>query len=181
MKTRMRDVFMVACLMIFVIGLSGCGKKGEYKGFVPVTKAEAETFATQLVEKFKQGDKKPFFDFGTNYDASDAFAHLTNPDIDAQMKEVNAQMKAAGMQTLDDMSAEQRKTLMDGIVTMNHAYFDSLKSVEFVETKEELGIMAVVIDCQFDQTSKLKLKEQKFTLMLLKKKSTGEIVVASHH
>ena len=107
--------------MIFVIGLSGCGKKGEYKGFVPVTKAEAEAFAAQLVEKFKQGDKKPFFDFGTDYDASDALAHLSNPDIDAPMKKMNAEMKVAGMQSLDDMSAEQRKAMMDGIVTMNHA------------------------------------------------------------
>jgi hypothetical protein len=170
MKKTMH-VAIVVCLMLVVACFSGCGKKREYKGYVPVTQAEAEAFAGQLIEKFKQGDKKPFFDFGTDLDAAGALSHLINPDIDAQMK-------SHGM---PDLSAEQRKAVAEGIVTMNHAYFDSLKSVERVGTEEQLGLFSVVLDCQFDQTSKMKLKGQKFLLMLIKKKGTGEIVVASYH
>ena len=160
---------IVICLMFVAACFSGCGKKkGEYKGYVPVTQAEAESFAKQLIEKFKQGDKKQFFDFGTDLDAADAVAHLVNADIPAQMQ-------------TPVLSAEQRKAAAEALAIMNHAYFDSLKGVELIETKEELGLFTVVLDCQFDQTSKMKIKEQKFALMLVKKKSSNEIVVATYH
>ena len=159
-------VTIMVCLMLGAVCFSGCGKKkGEYKGYVPVTQAEAESFAKQLIEKFKQGDKKPFFDFGTDIDVADAVTHLVNVDVPNQA----------------DLSTDQLKVAANAISLMNHAYFDSLKSVELVETKEELGLLTVVLDCQFDQTSKMKIKEQKFALMLVKKKSSGEIVVATYH
>jgi len=138
----------------------GCGKKGEYKGYVHVTQAEAETFAEQLIAKFKQGDKQPFYDFGTDMDAVEAFHHLSSPN------------KKQGT-----LNAEQRKVVADSQAMKNHLYFDSLMSVEFVEVKEQLGSPAVVIDCKFDKTFKLMNKEQKFALNMVKKKDSGEIVV----
>ena len=168
LMTKFTHVTVVVCLMLGMVCFCGCGKKGEYKGYVHVTQAEAETFAEQLIAKFKQGDKQPFYDFGIDMDAVDAAGHLTNVDISAQIK-------------MPDLSAEERKVMAEGIAFVNHDCFDSLKNVELVETKELLGLRAVVLDCKFDQTSRSRqVKEQKYTLQLLKKKSSGEIVVASY-
>ena len=165
---KLMHITVAFCLMLGIACFCGCGKKGEYKGFVHVSQAEAEAFAGQLIAKFQQGDKKPFYDFGMDMDAVEAANHLTNVDIPAQMK-------------MPDLSAEERKAMAGGIAFMNKDCFDSLKSVDLVETKEQLGFRAVVLDCKFDQTSRGRnVKEQKYTLLLLKKKSSGEIVVTSY-
>ena len=83
MMNRKNNVRVVVCLFVFVVGIVGCssGKKGGYRGFVPVSRAEAEAFAEQLIDKFMQGDKTPFFEFASDIDASSASGFLPGMKI----------------------------------------------------------------------------------------------------
>ena len=54
--------FLVGLFVILITCFSGCSeKKAESRGFEPVSQAEAEAFANQLIEKFKQSDKSYLF------------------------------------------------------------------------------------------------------------------------
>jgi hypothetical protein len=153
--------------LIFIACLSGCSKKDESRGFEPVSQAEAEAFAKQLLEKFKQGDKSAFFSAGTDLNVLIALWYFAETDIPDFVKKANEQ---------------ERQTHADNIVAMNHILFDSLKSVELVEVQEKYGVFYAVLDCKFDQTVKTSVRNpsvrnRKFPFTLLKKKATGEIIV----
>ena len=168
MKT-IRDKLIVALMVILVAGIFGCssGKKGEYRGFVPVSRAEAEAFAEQLVAKFKQGDKQPFFDFGTDVDAVMAYYDFSGVDVAREM----------------NLSEQQIQSQMNMQKNANKTLFGSLKQVELNGVKEDrLGMLCVVLDIVLNP-SKNPASDRKLTitLPLLKKKSTDEIVVATYN
>ena len=164
MKKRLRDTLIVICLVVYVGCFFGCssGEKGD-RGFVPVSRAEAEAFAKPLIAKFNQGDKTPFYDFATGLDASLAltyYARLNTPGSKKKSRE---------------HTAEDRKIFAETTMAVNKNFFDMVSQVEIAEIKEEYGTFCVVLDCKIKQRS----NPLKTDLKLLKKKSTDEIVVAS--
>jgi hypothetical protein len=164
MKNKYYSYIVFCLLVLLVVCFSGCpGKKDESRGFEPVSQAEAESFANQLIAKFKQGDKTPFFNVDTDLDTTIALCYFAG-------EEIPGFMKSAGEQ--------ERRAYADRSVAMNHDLFDSLKSVELVEVKEKFGTFCAILDCKFDQTSKRPIKNRKFPFSLLKKKESGEIIVA---
>jgi hypothetical protein len=163
MKKKKFNGYITVCLFVFIACFSGCsGKKDESRGFEPVSQAEAESFANQLIAKFKQGDKSPFFNVGTDVSTIAALCHFSGVEIPGIMK---------------SPSEQECRAFADRSVATNHMFFDSLKSVKLVEVKEKHGTFCAVLDCKFDQSVKSPITNSKFPFTLLKKKSSGEIVV----
>jgi hypothetical protein len=169
-KNKRKNYYIVICIFFVLLGcFSGCSeKRDESRGFEPVSKTEAESFANQLIAKFKQGDKSQFFNAGTDIDAIVALCHFSGEEIPSIMKSPNDQ---------------ERRAFADKSLASNHMFFDSLKSVELVEIKGKFGTFCAILDCKFDQTAKNSITngpitDRKFPFTFLKKKISGEIIIA---
>ena len=161
------DKFLIVLLMvIFVVGVSGCssGKKGEYRGFVPVSRTEAESFAEQLIANFKKGDKSQFFDFLTDCDACDA-ATFFDDDNGHSPK----------MYFFKDISEQNRKAWPAQITETNHKLYDSMKQVELVEVYQKGDTYGFCID---RQTARQPVTIRSYHV-LVKKKDSGKVFVCS--
>jgi hypothetical protein len=141
----------------------GCSRSPSYKGYVPVTEEEATAFVEQLVERTSQGDTSWVLGISEDIDSIVAIYTVAGLDVPNMFRDLTPEERAS----LNEVNGEYTQWLSQNV-----------KEVKLKEIKEIGNTYVAVIGFVVRGKEGAADVEQEDRLTFLKKRNTGEIVIA---
>lgn len=153
----MKHTFAAVFLFLAIL-FSGCSSQNEYKGYIPVTQAEAEAYGKRFVEMYNQGDKSEFLEIATDVDALVAACIFKGMDYPGAFR---------------NPTPEGYKVHADQSRNSNSTFAEATKSLEFLEVVPSGKTFGMVLERKSKSKEKTGIKDV-YTLV---KKKDGRIAI----